>query len=147
MEFYRRQFADFIYESPRPHGEVLRLMEKCDVLVLPSIVEGRALVQQEAMSRGLAVIATPNAGAQDLLEDGRAGFLVPIRSPTAIAEKLAWMAENSAALREMKRAAIEKAAALTWRGYTDKILAAIDGHIGSTRSAKTSDVALNDTHA
>ena len=28
-------------------------MQSCDLLVLPSIVEGRALVQQEAMSCGL----------------------------------------------------------------------------------------------
>ncbi len=35
-------------------------MQSCDVLVLPSIVEGRALVQQEAMACGLPVIATKN---------------------------------------------------------------------------------------
>ena len=125
MEFYRRQFADFVYEPPRPHAEVLKLMETCDVLVLPSIVEGRALALQEAMSRGLIVIATPNAGAQDLLEDETAGFLVPIRSPESIAERLSWMADNRAALPDMKRAAYEKAAALTWQRYADKILDAI----------------------
>ena len=59
-------FADFTYEPPRPHHEVLQLMKTCDVLVLPSIVEGRALVQQEAMSCRLPVIATRNAGADDL---------------------------------------------------------------------------------
>jgi glycosyltransferase involved in cell wall biosynthesis len=125
MDFYRREYRDFIYERPRPHHEVLKLMETCDALVLPSIVEGRALVQQEAMSCGLILIATANAGAQDLIEDGRAGFLIPIRSPEAIAERLAWLAENRSALPEMKRVACEKAAALTWRRYTDKILNAL----------------------
>jgi glycosyltransferase involved in cell wall biosynthesis len=122
-------------------------MERCDVLVLPSIVEGRALVQQEAMSRGLAVIATPNAGAQDLLEDKRAGFLVPIRSPGSIAEKLVWMVENPAALQEMKRAAYEKAAALTWRSYTDKILAAIDGMLAPPLDAQRKAAPNTHTHA
>jgi glycosyltransferase involved in cell wall biosynthesis len=147
MEFYRRQFADFVYEPPRPHQEVLRLMDRCDVLVLPSIVEGRALVQQEAMSRGLAVIATANAGAQDLLKDGRAGFLVPIRSPGLIAEKLVWMRENPAAFHEMKRAAFEKASALTWRGYTDKIMAAMDSFAQQGRNAGTANVTSNNAHA
>jgi glycosyltransferase involved in cell wall biosynthesis len=125
MEFYRKQFSAFTYEPPRPHADVLKLMESCDALVLPSIVEGRALVQQEAMSCGLPVIATANAGVHDLLEDARAGFLVPIRSPESIAERLTWMAENRSALPEMKRMAYEKSATLTWQSYTDKILAAI----------------------
>ncbi len=49
-------------------------MQSCDVFVLPSIVEGRALVQQEAMACGLPVIATRNAGADDLIEDGTNWF-------------------------------------------------------------------------
>jgi glycosyltransferase involved in cell wall biosynthesis len=125
LEFYRKQYPDFIYERPRPHDQVLKLMQTCDVLVMPSIVEGRALVQQEAMSRGLILIATENAGAADLLADRTAGFLVPIRSPQAIAEKLTWIADNRAALSEMKRAAYEKAAVLTWTSYADKIIDAI----------------------
>jgi glycosyltransferase involved in cell wall biosynthesis len=127
MDFYRKQFRDFVYEPPRPHEQVLELMATCDVLVMPSIVEGRALVQQEAMSRGVMLIATANAGAPDLVEDGTAGFLVPIRSPEAIAEKLTWMADHRAVLPEMKRAAYGKAAALTWKTYADKIINAFAG--------------------
>ena len=48
MSFYRGQCPGFVYEGPRSHDEVLSLMRTCDVLALPSIVEGRALVQQEA---------------------------------------------------------------------------------------------------
>src|SRR5207253_10260061 len=53
LSWYRDQFPDFTYEPPRPHREVLRLMHSCDIFVLPSIVEGRALAQQEAMACGL----------------------------------------------------------------------------------------------
>jgi glycosyltransferase involved in cell wall biosynthesis len=127
MEFYRKEFPDFVYEPSRPHEKVLELMETCDVLVMPSIVEGRALVQQEAMSRGVILISTANAGAADLVEDGTAGFLVPVRSPGEIAEKLTWIAEHRAALPEMKRAAYEKAAALTWKSYADRIIDAFAG--------------------
>ena len=86
------------------------------------------------MSRGLVVIATENAGAADLLEDGTAGFLVPIRSPGSIAERLTWLADNRAALPDMKQAAYQKAAALTWQRYADKILDAI-ARIGGLRHA------------
>src|SRR3989442_15995027 len=100
MQFYRNQCEHFIYEPPRPHPEVLRLMRTCDVLVLPSIVEGRALVQQEAMACGLPVIATKNAGGDDLIEEGRTGFLVPIRSPETIAEKINWLVADPSRIWE-----------------------------------------------
>ena len=56
MQFYRQQYSDFIYEPPRPHAEVLTLMQNCDILALPAIVEGRALVQQEALASGLPLL-------------------------------------------------------------------------------------------
>jgi glycosyltransferase involved in cell wall biosynthesis len=125
MRFYRNQFAQFIYEPPRPHAAVLRLMHSCDVLVLPSIVEGRALVQQEAMACGLPLIATRNAGGEDLIVEGKTGFLVAPGTPSAIAEKMRWFLENREQLPAMSAAARAKAAELTWPVYGKKILHAI----------------------
>jgi len=125
LAWYREQFPHFIYEPPRPHRDVLRLMRTCDVLVLPSIVEGRALVQQEAMACGLPLIVTKNAGGDDLIAEGETGFLVPIRSPEAIAEKINWCATNRASISGMAIAAQRRASELTWHGYGEKVLAAI----------------------
>jgi glycosyltransferase involved in cell wall biosynthesis len=125
IDFYRSQFPSFIHEPPRPHKEVLTLMKSCDLLVLPSIVEGRALVQQEAMMCGLPIIVTRNAGGEDLVEEGKTGFLVPIRSPEAIAEKISWIASNRDCLSELSSAARQKAAEVTWENYCRKILDAI----------------------
>ena len=124
MPFYRSQYPDFIYESPRPNREVLALMETCDILVLPSLVEGRALVQQEALSCGLPLIITPNTGGEDLIEEGRTGFLVPIRSPAAIAEKIDWFASHRAELEDMRQHARNKAAMYTWDRYSKIIVEA-----------------------
>lgn len=125
LNWYRDQFPEFIYEPPRPHRDVLRLMQSCDLLVLPSIVEGRALVQQEAMACGLPVIATRNAGADDLIADGETGFLVPIRSPESIAEKIGWCARNRSRISGMGLAAKKRAAEFTWRSYGETIVAAV----------------------
>jgi glycosyltransferase involved in cell wall biosynthesis len=125
LPWYREQFPHFIYERPRPHDDVLRLMRTCDVLVLPSIVEGRALVQQEAMASGLPLIVTKNAGGDDLIVESETGFLVPIRSPEAIAEKINWFATNRASISGMAIAAQRRASELTWQGYGEKVLAAI----------------------
>lgn len=125
LSWYRDRFADFIYEPPRPHGEVLSLMQSCHVFVLPSIVEGRALVQQEAMACGLPVVATRNAGADDVIVDGETGFLVPIRSPGALAEKINWCAANRSLVDGMGIAARTRASEFTWRGYGESIVATV----------------------
>lgn len=123
MGFYRGQFPGFTYEVPRPHDAVIRLMQTCDVLVLPSLVEGRALVQQEALACGVPLVVTANAGGEDLIEEGVTGFLVPIRSPEAIAEKIAWFAGHRDLLPSMRKAAKRKAAEYTWSNYADSIIA------------------------
>lgn len=125
LDFYRSQFADFTYEPTRPHAKVLKLMATCDVLCLPSIVEGRALVQQEAMACGLPLIVTRNAGAEDLIEEGRTGFLVPPGSPQAIAERINWFADHAGMLHDMGRAARAKAMELTWIRYADLVQQAL----------------------
>lgn len=125
LEFYRKHCAHFSYEPTRSHDGVLALMRTCDVLVLPSIVEGRALVQQEAMSCGLPIIATRNAGGEDLIETGKTGFLIPIRAPAEIAAKIAWFADHRSELAEMRSYVREKALGLTWQRYADKIIAAL----------------------
>ena len=70
IDFYRKQFADFEFYPPCTNSKVREIMHQHDALVLPSIVEGRALVQQEALSSGLPIIVTPNAGGEDLVEEG-----------------------------------------------------------------------------
>ena len=68
LAFYKGDYPGFVHERVRSHAAVRQLMLACDVLVLPSIVEGRAMVQMEALSCGLPIIVTPNAGAEDLIE-------------------------------------------------------------------------------
>ena len=125
MEFYRKEFSGFVYEPGRPHAQVLALMGECDVLCLPSIVEGRALVMQEAMSQGLPLIVTPNTGGADLIEEGVTGFLVPIRSPEIIAARLDWCADHRAEVRKMGRSAAKLAATYTWENYGRIVVDAI----------------------
>ena len=70
------------------------IMSTSDVMVLPSVEEGLALVQAQAMACGCPVIASENTGASDLFTDGREGFIVPIRDPNAIAQRLQLLADN-----------------------------------------------------
>lgn len=131
MEFYKKESGGFTYESGRPNDEVLALMRSCDLFCLPSIVEGRALVMQEAMSQGLPLIITPNTGGEDLIIEGQTGFLVPIRSPEMIAEKLNWFNENRSAIPQMGRLAQEHAAKYTWEKYGSEIIEGLNEYVMS----------------
>jgi glycosyltransferase involved in cell wall biosynthesis len=122
MEFYRSKLANFTYEPGRSNEQVLELMRSCDVFCLPSIVEGRALVMQEAMSQGLPIIITPNTGGSDLVIEGKTGFLVPIRSPKTIAEKIEWFLSNRDKIGEMGFNARRHAAEYTWESYSLNIV-------------------------
>lgn len=122
LEFYRRQYAAFIFEKARSPQEVLKLLKTCHVLALPAILEGRAPVLQEAMMCGLPLVITPNSGGGDLIEEGSTGFLIPIRSPEKIAEKIGWCADHRHELENMAGLSRKKATGAGWDSYRNKIL-------------------------
>lgn len=99
------------------HARVLEEMQNHDVLVFPSLFEGFGLVILEAMSQGMTVITTPNTGGPDVITDGKDGFIVPIRSVEAIAERLEWLVNDPVRLMSMREAALQTARKLSWKAY------------------------------
>ena len=97
-------------------------MHQHDALVLPSIVEGRALVQLEAATCGLPIIVTPNAGGEDLIEEGITGHLIPIRSPEKITEAIFCLMENNLNKNEIAKCCQKKASCYDWTSYAQKII-------------------------
>ena len=98
----------FRYLGAVARGELHKHYSQASVLVLPSIQEGLALVQAQAMACGVPVIATENTGAADLFTDGVEGFIVPIRDARAIREKILTLYENPAMREQMGEAALAR---------------------------------------
>ena len=94
-----------------------------DVFLLPSICEGSATVVYEALAAGLPVICTPNTGT--VVRDGVEGFIVPIRDPGAIAEKLGYLMSRPALLREMSANALARSQDYTLDHYRRRLLDAL----------------------
>jgi starch synthase len=99
------------------HERVLLEMRQHDVLVFPSLFEGFGLAITEAMSQGTPVITTAHTAGPDIIDDGMDGFIVPIRSAEAIAEKLELLARDRERLRVMKISARQKAQMRPWENY------------------------------
>jgi glycosyltransferase involved in cell wall biosynthesis len=89
--------------------------QQADIFVFPSLEEGSALVTYEAMACGLPVVTTPNAGS--LVRDGVEGFIVPIRDPDALAERIEQLRADARLRQEMGRAARARAETLTWENH------------------------------
>jgi alpha-maltose-1-phosphate synthase len=95
-----------------PQTELARLMARSHVLVLPSVEEGLALVQGQAMACGCPVIATTATGAEDLFTDGVEGFIVQDRDTAALADRLQQLADDAALRQRMSAAALERVKSL-----------------------------------
>jgi glycosyltransferase involved in cell wall biosynthesis len=92
---------------------------RCHAGLLPSLWEGSSYAVLEMCARGLPVVVTPNTGA--VVADGLDGFVVPIRSPEAIAEGLRKLLDDSLRL-DMARNARQTALRCTWGAYERNLL-------------------------
>ncbi|MEW6306723.1 MAG: glycosyltransferase family 4 protein [Verrucomicrobiota bacterium] len=84
------QYADLPidWSPPLPHPELAQRLQSADLFLLPSLEEGLARTALEAMACGLPVIVTPHTGANDFVQPGVNGEIVPIRDPRAIADAI-----------------------------------------------------------
>jgi len=122
IEPYLVRYRDsFRYIGKVSQHHLSRYYSQSDVFCLPSIEEGFAMVQAQAMACGVPVICTTNTGGEDVIEDGVEGFVIPIRSVEKIKEKIEWMYNNREACREMGALARQKVAnGFTWDDYGDR---------------------------
>jgi glycosyltransferase involved in cell wall biosynthesis len=80
------------FHGPVNRSEAANWYKCCDVFVLPTLSDGFALTQLEALAHGLPAITTPNCGS--VVEDGKTGYIVPARDASALAERLRHLAKN-----------------------------------------------------
>lgn len=97
--------------------DVLKELHTADLFVFPSLLEGFAHVILEAMSCGLPVITTPNTCGPDVIVDGEHGFIIPIRDPNALADRIMWCMEHKVQLNEMGQQAAKRAREFTWKRF------------------------------
>ena len=95
-----------VFTGSLPQQELAKKMSASHLLLLPSIEEGLALVQGQAMACGCPVLATTATGAEDLFTNGQQGFIVPDRDVDALTERMQQIADDPALQRRLSEAAI-----------------------------------------
>ena len=94
-----------------------------DVFVLPTLSDGFAITQIEAMAHGLPVIATPNCG--QVVDDGTNGWVVPAGDARALGDAIARLNDDRDLLQSMSAAAIDKVGRYRLPNQSDEIEAEI----------------------
>jgi len=122
-----KSFDHVEFIGPQPQPRLKELMSRSHVMVLPSVEEGLALVQGEAMACGCPLIASENSGAEDLFDDGREGFIVPIRDAASITERLERLAQDPGLRDAMSARALERVTRLGgWDTYGHNYVAVLE---------------------
>lgn len=73
---------------------LLAAYQRASILCLPSHSEGLPVSILQAMSQGVAVIATPVGGIPEIIKSGKNGILVPLNNEEALAEAILHLLEN-----------------------------------------------------
>jgi len=98
-------------------GELVERYQQAQLFCLPSSYEGFGVPYIEAMAAGCPVVATPNPGAVEVLDNGAYGRLV---SPHDLGRTLVELLEDPVARERMASRGRERAAQFDWDVVVDR---------------------------
>ena len=82
-------------------NDIERIMRSIDVFVSASRVESFSNVICEAMASGKPVVATRSGGPEEIILDGKTGFLVPVNNPEMMASAIITLLAGEEEAKEM----------------------------------------------
>jgi N,N'-diacetylbacillosaminyl-diphospho-undecaprenol alpha-1,3-N-acetylgalactosaminyltransferase len=74
--------------------DVVDLTAICDVYTLPSYREGLPATLMEAASMSKPIVTTNTTGCREVVENGENGFLIPVKDPFRLADKINILIQN-----------------------------------------------------
>lgn len=95
--------------GPAEKDELLRAAQ---IFVMPSLSEGLPMALLEAMTYGMAIVATEVGGIPEVIESGCDGLLVPAGDPAALAAALDRLVDEPELCERIARAARERVRSL-----------------------------------
>jgi len=87
--------------------DIPRILSAIDAFVLTSLWEGLPITVLEAMASSKPVVATHTGGIQEIVVEGKTGFLIPPRNMELMSEKLIILLKNEELRRQMGQRAIK----------------------------------------
>lgn len=100
-----------------PRSQASEFFAAADVFVLPTISDGFAITQIEAMAHGVPVISTWNCG--DVVLDGQNGYRVPACDASALAERIMNFVNNRSLASQMSEECMRTAKRYNLAAYAE----------------------------
>jgi glycosyltransferase involved in cell wall biosynthesis len=122
--------------------EIGRAYQESSILVFPTLCDGFGMVVAEAFANGLPVITTPNAGASDLIVDGRNGFIVPPGDPEALAQRMQWCVRHPREVFAMREEALNTARRWNWAAFRASFASQLSSQIAAWANLKESSTQI-----
>jgi glycosyltransferase involved in cell wall biosynthesis len=116
-----------------PDAEKQRLLQKAWAVVFPSPKEGWGITNVEAAASGTPAIASDSPGLRESVQDGVTGYLVPHGDVRALADRMAALAGDPAAVERLGQAARRFAEGLSWESAARATLAHIERTIAEQK--------------
>ena len=114
------------------------IMRAFDVAVVPSRREAFGVAALELMCMKVPVIVSPVGGLPELVEEGRAGIVLPERSAPAIASAIRSLQQDRSRRAELAEAAFRRASAFERRKVVNQILDVYEKIVSPTREDSAS---------
>ena len=87
----------------------MKQFEQSDILFMPSLSEGLPVVGVQALSKGLAIVASRVGGFVDLIDEDQNGYLIEIGDRQGFKTRLQELLTNPSRLLSLRQASLKKA--------------------------------------
>lgn len=105
-----------------PYKELRKYYQNAHIFCLPSLAEGMPLAMIEAMACGCALLTTDVAGNQELVKQGKNGYLVKPGDVKDLQKKLELMLKDTNNIIEMGKESRELSKNYTWKEITEQYI-------------------------
>ncbi len=120
-KYYKNKNINFI--KPIKQNKLINFYNSSDLFISCSIEEGLSMVQAQAMACGLPVVCTTNTGGDEIIDQNKSGYILPIRNIDILKEKINYFYNNPEIRIAMGKNALEKANNfLSWENYGKKMI-------------------------
>lgn len=120
-KYINRKRENVYFNGHVPKEEMLNIYDGIDFLVFPSLADGFGFAALEAMSKGIPVICSKNAGMSDLIIDNESGFIIEAGNTDDLKIAIEKCIDLNANYDSFSKKAALTAAKYSWYNYYDAI--------------------------
>jgi len=115
-----------VFHGHVPRQTMHKAYTNADLLILPTLADGFGFVIPEALSYGLPVVCSRNAGASQFIKEGENGFVYDVGNKEYLVELLKNVVIKPNLLDQMRATAVDSVNNLTWSNYNQQVRTAIN---------------------